>query len=301
MVRDSSAGGLTDLDLRDLTALGRIADLLFIGREGRTPGAARRRLRAGHGEEFLDHQSYSPGTDARLLDWRASARLPDPVIRRRGDEGASEWMVCLDNSASMAAPGPRRWRLALHLATAFLHVLLRHGHTAGLLAYSDNVDALCPPGRGEPQFRRGLAFLDRLAPPRAGAASTLSACAPHLRPRRSAILIGDFLMDGDLAVELDRLRASSGELQLVRISDAEDVPDLGRGPATIEDAEIGSRLSLSDGETARAVARRRLDELDAALVTACAQRRIPLTHCDSSMTWLACAVSHLRAASPPRA
>jgi uncharacterized protein (DUF58 family) len=180
-------------------------------------------------------------------------------------------------------------------------VLLRHGHTAGLLAYSDSIDALCPPGRGEPQFRRGLAFLERIAPPRAGGASNLAACAPHLRPRRSAILIGDFLLDGDLAVELDRLRAPGGELQLVRISDTDDIPDLGRGPATIEDAENGSRLSLSDGETARAAARRRLNELDTALAAACAQRRIPLTRCDSSMPWLTCAVSHLRTASPPRA
>jgi uncharacterized protein (DUF58 family) len=301
MVRNPRAGGLTALDTRDLAALGRIADRLFAGRPGRRAGHVRRRHVPGQGAEFLDYQDYAAGTDIRALDWRASARLTRPVVRRRHDDSTAEWFVCLDRSASMAASGPAKWRCALHLAAAFLYILLRRGHAAGVVAFSGDVDAICPLGRGEAQLHRGLAFLDRLEPRRQGGGSRLACCAPVLGPRRSAIAISDFLFESGFTGDFDRLLTLGGEVQALRVVDANDVPPLSGEALTIRDAETGGSRAILAGDAARAAAAARFAALGTAVAEACARRGIPLTHCDSAAPWMTGAVAHLNRLTPGRA
>jgi len=72
----------------------------------RTPRALpypgeRRARRAGFGEEFYDHRYYVPGDDPRLIDWKASARVGRPVVRRREEARSGRFWLWVDGSKSM--------------------------------------------------------------------------------------------------------------------------------------------------------------------------------------------------------
>ncbi len=293
MGRIAATRRLTESDLRDLVALGRVADRLFTGAPGRLSGSGQRRHAAGAGAEFLDFQPYAPGENARRVDWRASARLAAPVLRRHHDESASDWTICLDRSASMATQDGAKWCVARGLAAGFLFVLLRRGATVTLLAFSGEVDAICPQGRGEPQLRRGLALLDRLDARREGGGSALDSCARFLPPRCSSIVISDFLAPGAFVRDLDRLR-KRGEVQALRIADANDVSFFPDGPAAIQDVETGENVVVAGGATGARAAQARYRALGERLADACRRRGIAHTECDAAAPWKDAATRHLR-------
>ena len=137
----------------ELSGLARAADHILAGRPIFRAGPIRVRFQAGHGMDFLDFQQYTPGDDVRAVDWRASARSRHYQIRRYREESSSEWFVCLDRSASMAAGDGSKWVLAVQLAAAFLYLLLRKTDRVGLLVFvrpdeaGRNMHGRCPYSR----------------------------------------------------------------------------------------------------------------------------------------------------------
>ena len=62
----------------------------------------------GRGLEFAELQPYNPGDDVRSIDWKATARLRTPVVRRYVEEREQTVLILVDVSGSMsyAASGP---------------------------------------------------------------------------------------------------------------------------------------------------------------------------------------------------
>lgn len=66
-----------------------------------------RRRRIGQSLEYRDHRGYVPGDDVRLIDWRASERLPagdDLLVRNFEAEERFTVAVAVDNRPDMALP-----------------------------------------------------------------------------------------------------------------------------------------------------------------------------------------------------
>ena len=156
MVEEQVKDALLAIDEGELSRIARVADRLLAGHPIFTEGGTRRRLRSGRGTDFLDFRAYTPGDDLRQVDWRASARRPNLLVRRYHDEAAAQWYVCLDRSASMRAPDGEKWLLAVRIAAAFLYLLLHRSNRAGLLTFSNDIDAHCPAGHGRRQYRKTL-------------------------------------------------------------------------------------------------------------------------------------------------
>lgn len=93
------------------------------------------RRRAGQGLEPRDHMRWSPGDDARAIDWRASLRQPPPgpgesplLVRRFEAEDRLTLSVSLDCRASMALPeAAPKLTLARWLAVALALLAGRQG------------------------------------------------------------------------------------------------------------------------------------------------------------------------------
>lgn len=71
----------------------RLADTLTTGGHGHQ--------RVGVGESFFAYRPYSAQENAANIDWRASARMPEPVVREREHETPQTLYLWVDNSSSM--------------------------------------------------------------------------------------------------------------------------------------------------------------------------------------------------------
>jgi len=300
MVREEVKKALLSVSENELAKIGNVADRLLTDRSAFAGGGQPRMHRSGRGTEFLDYQVYLPGTDVRMVDWRASARSRHMLVRRYQDEASSEWYVCLDRSASMGIDGGVKWMLSVQIAAAFLFLLLRRSNRAGLITFNEKVDALCPPGRARKQYCRVVDLLSNTLPRIQGGGSVLETCAPHMGRRRSAIFISDFLTEDAMVSGLSRVLRLGGNVHAIQVTSERDrtVEFVGRG--LVRDVESGKRLIIdvqSDGTHAA----ERMRHLQSVLTEHCRRNAIILTECDGRQPWQVVVVRHLGRISGKRA
>jgi uncharacterized protein (DUF58 family) len=285
------------LDGGELEAVARVAERLLAGRPLYDPGPRPVRARAGVGLEFLDCRDYTPGDDPRAIDWRATARSRRLQVRRHHQEAAADWLLCVDRSASMRVPDARKWTLAVELGAALAFVLLALGNRVGLTLFSERIDAVCPPGRGQRHYATVTQTLLRHAPATSGGASALEVCAPAVRRGASLVVISDFLAPDAMRAGLTRLRQRSGPLHALRVTSAADVA-VPAGAATLVDVESGATLRVNVDPDAAAAA---WAAHAADLAALCAQLSITLTSPAVTGGWKAAVLEHLLAVGARRA
>lgn len=120
-----------------------LASTMLLGEHGRR--------RSGMGEEFWQYRPAMASDEARLIDWRRSARSDTHFIREKEWQASQTVAIWVDGGQSMdfAADGrpPKSDRAAL-LSMAVAILLLRGGERVGLTGHS------VPPRRGDVQLLR---------------------------------------------------------------------------------------------------------------------------------------------------
>ena len=288
---------LAELDGGELEGLARVAERLLAGRPLYDPGPRPLPARAGVGLEFLDLRAYAPGDDMRAIDWRATARSRRLQVRRHHHEAGADWVICIDRSASMAVADKRKWTLAAQLGAALAFVLLALGNRVGLAIFSERIDAVCPPGRGQRHYASVTRTLQRWSPVPAGGASALEVCAPLVRRGVSLVVISDFLAPDAMRAGLTRLRQRAGTLHALRVTSNADLA-VDAGPATLVDAESSQALTVTV-DPAAAAAEWAAHATD--LAALCAQLSITLTSPSVEEDWKAAVLEHLLAVGARRA
>ncbi len=288
------ADALAELNEAQLARIGRLADPLLSGHPMSQHGHYRHRARSGTGLEILDYREYAPGDDFRRVDWRQSARLTQPHVRRYYDETACDWFVCLDRSASMALPDNAKWLLAVQLAATVVYLLLRRRHRVGLVTFSEDIDAVRPPGGGRNQFGELLSLLRVSAPRESGGASRLDACAAAVGKRCSVFVISDLLAEDGMVRGLERLALLGGDVHVLQVRSAVECALPENGKYLLQDAETGEQLAvdLMPGAVARAT--QRLDAISRTLAAICPRRGIAYTPCTTAWSWHEAIVEHLK-------
>jgi uncharacterized protein (DUF58 family) len=300
------------LDALDVGRLQRLSALVgerLAGRPLHQGGSLLGRQATG-GQDFLEHRAFVAGDDPRRIDWRASARRQEPVVRRYRDQHASDWLIALDRSASMGVGGT--WPLALQLAAAAAFVLTAHGHRLLLALFSSQLDGAAGPGRCQQTLGAIYALLrasspqppsghwpawpgtEQDGPASAGAeckqAGSAPECCLSLARRRRMLLISDCLRADGMRDALTVLSAASAGVELIRV--AAPLPALS-GERVVVDAETGERrrLQCSTGVVQRAEqnSRRLFDALDAH----CRRLAVALTVADIGASWEQALLSHL--------
>jgi uncharacterized protein (DUF58 family) len=300
---------LDALDLGRLQRLSALAADRLAGRPLHLGGSLLGQQAAG-GQDFLDHRAFVAGDDPRRIDWRASARRQEPVVRRYRDQHASDWLIALDRSASMGVDGT--WPLAVQLAAAAAFVLTAHGHRLLLALFSDRLDGTAGPGRCPQTLSAVYALLrasspkppsnhrpvrastDNDTPLRAGtdgipAGSRPESCLSLTRGRRM-LLISDCLRADGMSDALAVLSAAAAGVELIRI--AAPLPALA-GDRLLVDAETGERRRLLCSSDVVQTARQNSMRLFDSLSERCRRLGIPLTVADVGQPWEHALLSHL--------
>ena len=268
--------------------LNRVAHILARFLAGKQPGAVGTQVAgraAGHGLDFLDFRSYQPGDDFRRIDWRASARSRDVLVRRYSGDMTSDWQLCVDASASMSAAGAAKWLMASQFAAALAYVLLSLGHRVGLLLYSAHVDARCAPGRGPAQYAHILQLLNSHAPRREGGGSELGACAALLNRAQPVFVISDFLAANAMLPALSALRSRHRDMHLLQLNAPADLQLPAAADLLLQDVETGKTLPCVDTESAQERARLRLQAMQEQLRVWSRAYGVPLTSSRSDDSW----------------
>ncbi len=152
----------------DVARIGAVAERLLRGRdEGR-----RTKRRAAEGREFESLREYRRGDDVRLVEWKASARKGDLVVKRLQPETRQDVVVLLDTGRHLAGRhepedgGAPRLDTALEAALTLAAAALAKGDRVSLVAFAGDVRGYAPPDDGKGHLRRV-----------AGAANDLTALA----------------------------------------------------------------------------------------------------------------------------
>lgn len=116
----------------------------------------------GQGTEFDSFREYVPGDDVRTIDWRATARATDVLVRTWRPERNRQVLMLLDTGRISAARVGEGTRLDIAIEAALLlgGLAAAGGDTVGLLAYDRRARAevRSAAGRGlQPKLMHALA------------------------------------------------------------------------------------------------------------------------------------------------
>jgi uncharacterized protein (DUF58 family) len=258
------------------------------------------RLRAGSGIEFLDRRDYIPGDNLRDVDWRASARSRHPQVRRYCDEFSSDWSVLLDCSSSMALQPTAKWPLALQCAAAMSYLLLHLGHRVSILAFTDRVEHMLPPGRGYSHYAAILRGLRKITPAQTGSGSNLRSCVSRIRRDSPVFVISDFLAEDAMRDGLEKLSRRSGRLHSLQIVSDLDFREPQGSQLRLRDVETGKTITADIGAAEREEYRRSVRDFEDSLSAYCRAQRIPFSRHADDESWKAALTRHLLGSGNPR-
>jgi uncharacterized protein (DUF58 family) len=154
----------------------------------------------GHGIEFAEVRAYQPGDPFQSIDWKVTARMRHPYVKRFVEERELTVLLVVDISGSTAFG--TRWRLKRELAAEVAGILglaaTRNNDRLGLVMFTDRLELYVPPRRGRNRLLRSIHDLLTFQPEGRGTDVRLAveAASRLLRVRSLVFLISDFMDSG---------------------------------------------------------------------------------------------------------
>lgn len=283
---------MVNIDVGELAAFQKMATkALRAQTRTETVAAPAGRLRR-NGMDYAEHRPYHAGDDIRRIDWRTSQRLGQTYVRQFDAEANADWIICLDCSASMSIDRGSKWKLAHQLVEAFAYLCLVTGQRFGLRVFGENLELVCPLGRGHAHFATLIALLGNANLVQHGGATHIEPCHSGTRPGTAFIIISDFLISESTLQELDFLVQISSNTQLIQVISPRECTLPHSGVRTIEDIETGKKINIEVVDAER-IAQERLASVQRHLFEYCVEQSVSLTQCQSDEHWRHVVARHL--------
>ncbi|WP_300161121.1 DUF58 domain-containing protein [Solidesulfovibrio sp.] len=214
----------------------------FAARDGLAGGY--RSAYRGTGLEYEESREYVPGDDVAAMDWKVTARLGRPYVKRFREERSRTVMLAVDVSPSMGVsrPGGGDAAFCAALAAVVLAVSAAHSRDrVGLVLFSDRVEAFLPPGKGPGQAEAVAAALAGARPAGQGTdpGPAFALVAATLSHRCLVFVFSDFAR-ADFVTPLGRL-AARHEVAAGLVGWGQGAPLPTRGMVEYVEAETGRR------------------------------------------------------------
>lgn len=214
----------------------------------------------GHGIDFDDQVEYQPGDEVSAIDWKSSARVGRPIVRRFERESDVFTQLVLDAGIDMLAAAPsgeRKCDIALWAADVLAYLGSSRGDRLGLI-WGDSVSSQAMPARHGHHHLEILLNRAEAAYEGASAGSDVAGLLDRVmtltRQRTLIVLVTDEAWPQPADVTILRKVRARHELLVVRVADmpmtAADIDrmaDIGDGrilPAYVRrDPELASMLA----------------------------------------------------------
>jgi uncharacterized protein (DUF58 family) len=196
-------------------------------------------IHRGRSMDFDDLREYALGDDVKDIDWKATARVGRPLVKRYIATRRHAVLLLIDTGRSMAAlaaPGSDKRDVAVLAAGAIGQIAMKHGDSVGLVAgpMPAHVDlggrsrdrsrriAYLPPLRGDLHLERVLRTIhdgiDADGAP-SDVAALLDHVATHVQRRAILVVIADDVDFDPRAEQLLRGLATKHEILHCAIGD----------------------------------------------------------------------------------
>ena len=108
----------------------------------------------GRGLEFAGYTPYDPDVDSRSIDWKATARTGDILMREYTQERDINVFFVVDASSNMLFGSTDKLKIeyAIELIAGLSHAALESGDRVGFALVSDKVVKKLRPDKGKKQF-----------------------------------------------------------------------------------------------------------------------------------------------------
>lgn len=211
----------------------------------------------GAGIEFEEVREYAPGDDVKSIDWKVSARLGKPFVKRYREERELIVMLLVDLSAS-GQFGTResiKQEIAAETAAILAFNAIRNNDKVGAILFTDQVERYIPPQKGSGHVWRVIKEIFTHTPQHTG--TDVSGAVGFLgrvcRKRSVCFVISDFILPSREPVVDRQMKAVSRKHELIQVL----VRDPGEfelpkaGIVTARDLETGQlvQLDASHGPT----------------------------------------------------
>ncbi len=203
----------------------------------------------GQGLDFDDFREYLPGDDPRFIDWKVTARMNAPYVRRFREEREQAVLLAVDVSGSMhyASAQARVSKLdyAAQIAAVLAFSAAQNGDKCGLILFGGTKVGYIPPAKGMKQTLRIVREI--IASENDGADQDISTVAHQLvlsqKKAAMVVMISDFWYKPN--------KAALGQINFkhdfipIRIADPLELhlPDVGR--IILKDPESGRPMFLN--------------------------------------------------------
>ena len=108
----------------------------------------------GKGLEFSNYRVYSDKDDANLIDWKATLRSNEILVKEFVEERNVEVLFLLDASSSMLFSSNHLLKIeyAAQLMASLYYIVLKSGDSAGFVLFSDKIIKKMKPAQGKEKF-----------------------------------------------------------------------------------------------------------------------------------------------------
>jgi len=96
----------------------------------------------GTGMEFVDVREYLPGDDVRSIDWKVTARMGRPFVKKFVEERELTVILCVDASGSGYFGTKTQFKLeqAAQVAATLAFSAVKNSDKVGLMFFTDRVE-----------------------------------------------------------------------------------------------------------------------------------------------------------------
>jgi uncharacterized protein (DUF58 family) len=115
----------------------------------------------GQGLEFEDYRKYTVTDDAKLIDWKATIRANELMIKEFKEERNLNTYILLDTSYKMIFGSTEKLKAeyAAEVAASLSYFILKAGDNIGLVMFNSDIVHFAPPDAGDKQFHLILNYL----------------------------------------------------------------------------------------------------------------------------------------------
>ncbi|MGD8834040.1 MAG: DUF58 domain-containing protein [Desulfobacteraceae bacterium] len=204
----------------------------------------------GTGMEFEEVREYAPGDDVKSIDWKVSARLGRPFVKRYREERELIVMLLVDLSASgrFGTQESSKQEIAAETAAILAFNAIRNNDKVGAILFTDQVERYIPPKKGSGHVWRVIKEIFAHQPQHTG--TDISEAVGFLgrvcRKRSVAFVISDFILPNSAQVVDRQMRSTARKHELINIliSDPGDFVLPPGGIITAKDLESGRSIRL---------------------------------------------------------
>lgn len=125
-------------------------------RAGAGRSGQRESRESGAGVEFAGLREYRPGDPLRNIDWKATARRGEPIVKQFGEDQQLELVIAVDTGrrSRVAAGTLTRFGHYINVAAQLAERSIGNGDRAATLLFADRILGELPPGHGSGHLQR---------------------------------------------------------------------------------------------------------------------------------------------------